>query len=108
MDALVKWVDGTQNVVNSKELVILGKYNVLKTGARIKMWYMKRWYFGKVVAVEEKLDDDDSEDDLPLSSLKNINEIRSDMQRSLGEIPNKPLGAIQNGKILYFISRFCT
>lgn len=72
MDTLIKWKDGTQNVVSSKELIILGKSKMVKTNAKVKMWYSGRWYFGKIMAVEEKLEDDDSEDDLPLSRFRNI------------------------------------
>ena len=62
MDVLVKWTDGTQNVVRSSELQAINKPKTLQTGSEVKMWYEGRMYFGTVLA----RDDDESEDDLPL------------------------------------------
>lgn len=74
MDILVRWEDGTTNVVSSKELKI-GRYKRFRKGSDVKMKYKSKWYKGTILAVEqdESIDSEsecDLEDNIPLSKLK--------------------------------------
>nr|CAH7750076.1 unnamed protein product [Callosobruchus chinensis] len=72
-DVLVQWKDGTRNVVRSSELSGVKLNTIYKEGARVKMLYKTKWYYGKVLAVEEPDDNissDDDDDNIVLSELR--------------------------------------
>lgn len=72
MDVLVQWQDGSKNVVVANELRTV-KCKHLKVGCVVKMHYVNKWYYGKVLDIDtstENLDSSDSEDNLPLAKLK--------------------------------------
>lgn len=82
-DVIVKWQDGTENCVSTKELKSVVKSAEINcVGTKVKMFYKKRWYFGTVVTTELSADsqniqssqplntnDENSSDDEPLSNL---------------------------------------
>lgn len=71
-DVLVQWKDGTRNVVRSSELSGVKLNATFKEGLQVKMFYKTKWYYGKVLAVEESDDNisSDSDDDMLLSDLR--------------------------------------
>ena len=70
MNVLIKWDDGSENVVSSDDLVIV-KGQSLKVGTRVKMLYGKKYYYGMVMMLEEEYcESSDSEEDLPLAFLR--------------------------------------
>lgn len=73
MDVLVRWKNGTHNVVDSSELKTVNCKEI-KLGCSVKMLYKRRWYYGTVLDVESKCEvtSSDSEDNTPLSKLKNV------------------------------------
>ena len=48
-DVLVKWEDGTRNVVSSMELELVPGSSPWKTGAKVRMWWQptRRYYHGE-------------------------------------------------------------
>lgn len=91
MDVLVKWTDGTENIVLSSQIRVVDKSKPLKKGAEVKMYWKpeKKWYFGRVIAVEnncfsssdsesnifvnmqsEDSNSGSSDDDIPLQLIK--------------------------------------
>lgn len=90
MDVLVKWSDGTENIVLSSQIQVVKKSEPLKKGAKIKMYWKSEemWYFGVMIATENdsfssndsksnfpsniqrKDSDYSSDDDIPLQLLK--------------------------------------
>lgn len=50
-DVLVQWKNGTKNVVSSRELKTV-KSGVISIGSKVKMFYNKKWYYGKVIDLE--------------------------------------------------------
>lgn len=73
MDALVLWEDGTKNVVLSSELMFRG---VLKKGTKVKMFYEKKWYNGKVILTEcdINISDEHNSDYVPVPT-KEVNKL---------------------------------
>lgn len=84
MDVIVKWRDGTQNTVSTKELLHLrGRRRTFKVGDHVKMLFSGKWYYGTVILVEDTFSssssdeplskllklDTDSDEDKPLSKL---------------------------------------
>ncbi|KAG5887536.1 hypothetical protein JTB14_013806 [Gonioctena quinquepunctata] len=71
MDVLVRWRDGTKNIVSSSELKITSR--ILKVGSKVKMLYKKKWYSGVVIDMEENVAAEwSSEDDVPLTNFSNV------------------------------------
>ncbi|KAG5872826.1 hypothetical protein JTB14_023906 [Gonioctena quinquepunctata] len=71
MDVLVRWRDGTKNIVPSSELKITSR--ILKVGSKVKMLYKKKWYSGVVIDMEENVAAEwSSEDDVPLTNFSNV------------------------------------
>lgn len=96
MDVLVKWDDGTINVVYSKNLKTLQKNTVVRSGVKVKMYWPpdKKYYYGVVTTTAKEFNrqrkkapvifspskkmkktdqpegDDSSDDNIPLSVLK--------------------------------------
>ncbi|KAG5886847.1 hypothetical protein JTB14_035864 [Gonioctena quinquepunctata] len=71
MDVLVRWRDGTKNIVSSSELKITSR--ILKVGSKVKMLYKKKWYSGVVIDMEENVAAEWSpEDDVPLTNFSNV------------------------------------
>lgn len=69
MDVLVRWNDGTINVVSSNELKTFG---IIEKGSSVKMFYEKKWYSGIVIETEETAggySTESSNDDVPLGNL---------------------------------------
>lgn len=78
MDALVLWDDGTKNVVDISELVTY-KSQTIAVGQRVRMFFEKKWYWGRVLAVETMEDSSsDPEDNIPLNELKQIWSVKDD------------------------------
>lgn len=88
-DVIVKWEDGSENCVSTKDIksVRKGQNNVNRVGAKIKMLYNRKWYYGTVVLTEVDSQHNQvpkqsqqpsntansefsSDDDQPLSNLK--------------------------------------
>lgn len=72
MDVLVQWRDNSKNVVAANELQTVNCKN-LTVGCSVKMCYVKKWYYGKVLDIQTVSEDShsfDSEDDVPLANLK--------------------------------------
>ncbi|KAG5876383.1 hypothetical protein JTB14_022653 [Gonioctena quinquepunctata] len=71
MDVLVRWRDGTKNIVSSSELEITSR--ILKVGSKVKMLYRKKWYSGVVIDMEDNVAAEwSSEDDVPLTNFSNV------------------------------------
>nr|CAH7720028.1 unnamed protein product [Callosobruchus chinensis] len=72
---LVKWSDGTENIVSTSQIHFLKRFDSLKKGAQIKMYWKpeKEWYFGVVIAIEDGCSSSDSKSNIPLETLwKNL------------------------------------
>nr|CAH7737341.1 unnamed protein product [Callosobruchus chinensis] len=67
MDILVKWSDGTENIISISQIQFVNKSDSLKKGAQIKMYWKpeKEWYFGVVIAIEDDCSSSDSESNIP-------------------------------------------
>ncbi|VEN33846.1 unnamed protein product, partial [Callosobruchus maculatus] len=72
MDILVKWSDGTENIVSSSQIQCVNKFDSLKKGAHIKMYWKpeNKFYFGVVIAIEDDCFSSDSESNIPLGMLR--------------------------------------
>lgn len=69
------WKDGSKNIVNSKELKTVKRPNKIKVGSEVKMFYVKKWYYGTVLDIENTLSnniDSDSSDEVPLAKLRKL------------------------------------
>lgn len=74
MDVLVKWRNGKQNVVSSKDLELVNTNSVLSSGASVKMYWppKNKFFYGTVITTEKEQNlSFDSEDDIPLINLIN-------------------------------------
>lgn len=77
MDVIVKWRDGSTNVVSSNEIESID-CDTLKVGVEIKMYWLpeKKYYYGKVIQVDYSKENSANEEsesesmDAPLSILK--------------------------------------
>lgn len=71
MDVLVKWQDGTMNVVLSSDLETVEENSGIHSGVSIKMYWRQeeKYYFGTVIQTENDTESDEDEN-LPLSILK--------------------------------------
>ena len=49
MDELVKWRNGKANIVAANELLLVKKGETFKKDVGVKMYYLKRWYYGKII-----------------------------------------------------------
>ena len=67
---MVKWKDGTKNVVKLKDVVVVSR--TLAKGSRITMQWGQQSWEGQVLEYEESLSDtdSDSDSDIPLARLK--------------------------------------
>lgn len=54
MDVIVRWDDGSENCVYTKELCVLQKGTKIRRGVRVKMLYENKWYYGIVTVTEEE------------------------------------------------------
>lgn len=100
-DVIVKWQDGSKNCVSTKDIKSAkkGQNNVNRVGAKIKMLYKNKWYYGTVVVTEvdsqhnqvpnqsqqssnaANFSEFSSDDDQPLSNLKtNLDETASNKE----------------------------
>ncbi|CAH1101341.1 unnamed protein product [Psylliodes chrysocephalus] len=75
MDILIKWEDGTENVVAIKELSLINGLNRFEKNKKVKMDYGEKLYYGIIVATENNDDsdaqynssDDNSQEEVGLS-----------------------------------------
>lgn len=51
MDVLVEWRNGKRNIVASNELLAVKKGQTFKKDVGVKMYYSKRWYYGKIIGL---------------------------------------------------------
>lgn len=77
MDVLVLWKDGSKNIVNSKELKTVKRPNKINVGSEVKMFYVKKWYYGTVLDIENTLSNNidsgsSDEDEVPLAKLRKL------------------------------------
>nr|CAH7765059.1 unnamed protein product [Callosobruchus chinensis] len=75
MDILVKWSDGTENIVSTSQIQFLKRSDSLKKGAQIKKYWKpeKEWHFGVVIAIEDGCSSSDSKSNIPSETLwKNL------------------------------------
>lgn len=79
MDVLVKWKDGKSNVVVKTQLKMVNKKPVtsMRVGSAVKMWYLKKYFYGTVLAMETDSDtsDFDSSDDIPLAQFRSATHV---------------------------------
>ncbi|KAK6175725.1 hypothetical protein SNE40_014118 [Patella caerulea] len=81
MDTLVKWQDGSENIVARKELRVIGGGRIAE-GRRVMMWWGPdaRWWKGTAIKIltgkaTTSFSSSESDDDIPLILLKeNINQ----------------------------------
>lgn len=67
MDVLVKWDDGTENVVSRCDLVCINDDDSFVVGCKVKMSWCGKWYKGVVLDTEEDgRSDFSSSDEVPL------------------------------------------
>ncbi|CAG9764324.1 unnamed protein product [Ceutorhynchus assimilis] len=81
MNVLVKWCDGTENIVLSSQIQLVNKSESFEKGAKIKMYWKpeKQWYFGVVIEIEkDSLSSSDSESKLSLKILRKNSDNSSD------------------------------
>lgn len=65
MDVLVKWEDGSENVVSTKDLKIVDGSKVFKRKKKVKMLYNGKTYFGTILATDASGDEGSSIDSPP-------------------------------------------
>lgn len=51
-DCIVRWVNGITNVVYMNEIEHDVPGKTISLGSEIKMFYRKKWYYGKVIEME--------------------------------------------------------
>ncbi|KAK6170377.1 hypothetical protein SNE40_018786 [Patella caerulea] len=81
MDILVKWQDGSENIVARKEFRVIGGGRIAE-GRRVMMWWGPdaRWWKGTAIKIltgkaTTSFSSSESDDDIPLILLKeNINQ----------------------------------
>lgn len=93
VDVIVTWEDGTENCVSLSELQTVNKDKKITLGAKVKMFYEEKWYYGTVTVTEtskgvkilpqkrhrlESSASDSSEDTVPLSVIKKNLKISND------------------------------
>lgn len=74
MEAVVKWSDGSENVVLLSQIQCVNESEVIKIGSQIKMYWKpsKKWFYGTVLEMENSISSSsDSEDNVPLKMLCN-------------------------------------
>ncbi|CAH0550293.1 unnamed protein product [Brassicogethes aeneus] len=110
MDVLVKWDDGTVNCVNTRCLKTIKKRGKYKIGARVKMFFDEKWYFGSITMVENTAnvltteDQSDSSDNEPLSKKivlqPNYKQVSSSSSISVHQNNNILIGPFNREPIL--------
>ncbi|CAG9762540.1 unnamed protein product [Ceutorhynchus assimilis] len=73
MDAVVRWNDGTENIVLLSQIQCVNESEMMKIGSQIKMRWkpQKKWYYGTILEMENTVSSsNDSELDIPLKKLR--------------------------------------